>query len=406
MTKSHEWNCSTTAILLRLAFLDSSGFVRFVISPLCLVFFRAFRVFRGSTFLLAKHRMSILGLDIGGANIKAADVTGRTLTLPFAIWKSPQQLAARIASISCEFPETTRLAVTMTAELADCFATKAEGVASILDQVQATHQPQAPLVWSTAADFVDCETARRQPLLVAAANWHALATWVGRNLISTSSHGEPSESCALLIDIGTTTTDIIPLVEGVPATLGQTDIARLQSGELCYAGVKRTPLCAVAHSVPFRDGYCTAAAELFATMLDVYLLLGDIPEDDHDLETANGRPATRAAAHDRIARLLCGDRAEVSMDEATQIARFLADVQRQRLTRALDRVLSRLPRRCETVFISGSGTFLARRLIAEHRQLKAARITSLDELLSPGVAEAACAYAVARLASDRWPSVE
>ena len=42
----------------------------------------------------------------------------------------------------------------------------------------------------------------------------------------------------------------------------------------------------------------------------------------------------------------------------------------------------------------------------EHRQLKAARITSLDELLSPGVAEAACAYAVARLASDRWPSVE
>lgn len=338
--------------------------------------------------------MSILGLDIGGANIKAADANGRTMTVPFAIWKSPDQLGARIDQICREFPGVTQLAVTMTAELADCYATKAEGVASILNQVESAKSKV--LVWTTAGDLVESAAACQQPMQVAAANWHVLATWVGRTLM-TALPGE--QACSLLIDIGTTTTDMIPLVNGHPQTVGWTDMTRLQSGELSYSGVKRTPLCAVAQSVPWREGYCPVAAELFATMLDVYLLLGDIPEDENNRETANGQPATRTAAHDRVARQLCGDRDEVSMDEATQVARFLADVQRQRLAGSLDRVLARCSGPCLTVVVSGSGAFLARRLIAGNSQLKTAHIKSLDEFLSPGISEAACAYALAMLAA-------
>jgi hypothetical protein len=337
--------------------------------------------------------MSILGLDIGGANIKAADPAGRTVCQPFAIWKHPEQLAARIGSIGREFPEARQLAITMTAELADCFETKAQGVRFILDQVQSFECEQPPVVWTTAGRFVSCDEARQQPMLVAAANWHALATWVGQHPACASS------SVSLLIDIGTTTTDFIAIVNGMPASIGLADVKRLQSGELCYSGIKRTPLCAVAHSVPFRDGYCTLAAELFATTLDIHLLLGHLPEDETDLETANGKPATRSAAHDRIARSVCGDRDEISLDEAIQISAFLADVQRQRLAGALERVVQRLPGRCETVVISGCGAFLARRLVAGHRQLTDAKVVSLDEILSPGIAEAACAYAVAQLAS-------
>lgn len=337
--------------------------------------------------------MSILGLDIGGANIKAADAAGRTVCRPFAIWKHPEQLAAQIGSIGREFPAARQLAVTMTAELADCFETKGQGVRFILDQVQLCSYEQPPEVWTTAGRFVSCNEACQQPMLVAAANWHALATWVGQH------HASASSPVSLLIDIGTTTTDIIAVVNGMPASVGLTDVTRLQSGELCYSGIKRTPLCAVAHSVPFRDGYCTLAAELFATTLDVHLLLGHLPEDATDLETANGKPATKAAAHDRIARSICADRDEVTLDEAIQISAFLADVQRQRLAGALERVVQRLPGRCETVFISGCGAFLARRLVAENRQLANSKVVSLDEILSPGIAEAACAYAVAQLAS-------
>jgi len=377
--------------------------------------------------------MSILGFDIGGANIKGADETGRTLSRPFAIWKHPERLADELASILCEFPQTERVAVTMTAELADCFATKAEGVRFILDAVEASvannlprhragpggsaasalldesqssfssaeaSEPPGParwrgditkspvFVWTTDGRFVSASEAREQPMQVAAANWHGLATWCGRLV---------PDDASLLIDIGTTTTDIIPLVEGRPVARGLTDVGRLQTGELSYSGVKRTPLCAIAHAVPWRDGYCPLAAELFATSLDVYLLLGDIASNEADLETANGKPATVAAAHDRLARMLCCDRDEVSFDEAVQIARFLADVQRQRLAGSLERVASQLPGPCQSVVVSGSGAFLARRLVAENRRTATARIISLDDQLSPGIAEAACAYAMAQL---------
>ncbi len=409
--------------------------------------------------------MSILGLDIGGANIKGADEAGRTLSRPFAMWKHPERLADELASIVREFPQTERVAVTMTAELADCFATKSEGVQFILDAVEASvkrsllregeapaeprsaptpelattarQEPRPPdgssvFVWMTDGRFVSASEAREQPMQAAAANWHALATWCGRTLLdghqraqrkapltltlSPEDGGEGTRKAkqeqnaglaldsrlstlgsALLIDIGTTTTDIIPLVDGQPVARGLTDVGRLQTGELSYSGVKRTPLCAIAHAVPFREGYCPLAAELFATTLDVYLLLGDIAEDEEDLETANGKLATKAAAHDRLVRMLCCDRDEVSFEEAVEIARFLADVQRQRLAGSLERVAARFETPVETIIVSGSGSFLVRRLVAENRRTVGANIVSLDDLLSPGIAEAACAYAVAKL---------
>lgn len=357
--------------------------------------------------------MTILGLDIGGANIKAADGHGRALNRPFAIWQHRDQLLDELLSILREFPQTDEIALTMTAELADCFATKAEGVRFILDATETCLQRfrsdvqksassaqsagQEPVkVWSTDGRFFGPREARDYVRKVSAANWHALATWSGAIVPSGPS---------LLVDIGSTTTDIIPLMDGQPVPLGFTDVSRLLSGELSYTGVRRTPLCSVAHSVPFRDGYCALAAELFATTLDIYLLLNLIPEAPEDLSTADGRLATKAAAHDRMARMLCCDRHEFSLDEAIQVARFLADVQRQRLAGALERVAHRLPSPCQNVIVSGSGNFLAFQIVYENRHTSHASVTSLAEKLSPEIAAAACAHAVAQLASpEQFPS--
>ncbi len=354
--------------------------------------------------------MSILGLDIGGANIKAADSTGRAVSRPFAIWRQPEGLKDQIISILNAFPQTERLALTMTAELADCFSTKSDGVRFILNAVEsclnssvsiredADNPPEKSrrsklMTWTTDGRFMNPDEARQSPLRVAAANWHALATW--------SMKFAPN-GCGVLIDIGTTTTDIIPFEGGKPVPMGLTDVRRLESGELSYSGVRRTPLCAVAHSVPFEKGYCSLAAEIFATTLDIHLLLENIAEDPQDLDTANGKPATKLAAHDRISRMLCCDRDEISFGQAVQIAMFLADVQRQRLAGSLERVINRLSSACSTVIVSGSGSFLARRLIQENRKTKDSTVISLAEQFSPGIAEAACAYAVAQLAPNSY----
>ena len=85
---------------------------------------------------------------------------------------------------------------------------------------------------------------------------------------------------------------------------GRSDTERLQTGELVYAGVRRTPVCALATELPVRGIATGLAAEIFASTLDVYLTLGDIESNPTDLSTADGRPATVEAARDRLARMV------------------------------------------------------------------------------------------------------
>ena len=105
--------------------------------------------------------------------------------------------------------------------------------------------------------------ARESPQLAAASNWHALANFVCRFVTSRT---------GLLIDVGSTTTDVIPLADGRVAARGRNDTERLLSQELVYRGVGRTPICALTDALPLREQLCPIAAEVFATTADAYLL--------------------------------------------------------------------------------------------------------------------------------------
>jgi len=165
--------------------------------------------------------------------------------------------------------------------------------------------------------------------------------------------------------------------------------------------VRRTPICAMAASVPLRDVQTPLAAELFATMLDVYLILGDIEEDATDVNTANGKPATVVNARDRLARMLCCDATEISASELTLIARTLADAQRARLQSAVEEVLARSPQSCGQIILVGEGEFLARRVIGGVSRLAGVPQISLSQALGERHSEAACAYALACLGRER-----
>lgn len=336
--------------------------------------------------------MRVLGLDIGGANIKAATESAEAISVPFEIWRTPDRLADALQAIVQKLSAAEMLAVTMTAELADCFPTKAAGIDHVLKNVEAVAGQRPVRVWQTSGEFVSPAEARDEPRLTAAANWHALATFVGRLV--------PSGN-ALLIDIGSTTSDLIPIADGTPVPTGRTDVERLQSSELVYCGVRRTPLCALTQHVPLGNAECAVAAELFTTTLDVYLFLGDISEDPRDLATANGQPATIAAAQDRIARLVCGDVTEISEADTRRMAEFIAAKQLHRLTEAAETVAARLSDSVVAVLTSGSGEFLARRVVAQSAALRKAQLMSLPELFGPKVSDAACAFAVAKLAAER-----
>lgn len=287
------------------------------------------------------------------------------------------------------FPAVKRLAITMTAELADCYPTKSDGVREILAAIGRAAPRLEQRVWTLDGRFRTPNEAIVVPELIAAANWHGLATWIGRRL---------EVPAALLIDIGSTTTDIIPIVHGRPATRGLTDSGRLQSGELVYTGVSRTPVCAVARTVRYRETRCRVCAEVFATLRDVFLVTGDLPEAPDDHDTADGRPATRPAAHARLARMIGCDTTEFTWDDAVTLTEDVAEQQLQVLHEALGEVLRGMTEPPQVVVLSGSGTFLAERLANSSPVLRDVPTERLDRFLSAEAATAACAYAIAQLA--------
>jgi probable H4MPT-linked C1 transfer pathway protein len=331
------------------------------------------------------HPMShdVLGLDIGGANLKAAHTTGSARKVPFELWKHPGKLTAALRNLLKGWPSYDCIAVTMTAELCDCFENRSIGVGAILGALASAARGSSIWIWQTHGQFVNISAAADDPLKAASANWLALAAFAGRFA---------SHSPALLIDIGSTTTDIVPLLGGSPVPHGLMDAERLKSRELVYTGVRRTPVCALAGR--------ETASELFATTLDAYLILGEIEEDESDYFTADGRAVTKPAAHARLARMLGADRDTCKAEETLALAEKVKSRQILVLRGAVRSVCSRLPAPPRTIILAGSGEFLAEQVVAVQTRSGVETI-SLTEKLNPAVSQAACAYAVAILASEQ-----
>lgn len=328
----------------------------------------------------------VLGLDIGGANLKAAHTSGAAKSVPFALWRDPGGLEAAIGRLVAEMPPFDALAVTMTGELCDCFASKREGVNHILDAVEG--RAKAVKVWTNEGEFVDVPTARREALKVASANWLALATFAGRFAPT---------GPALLLDMGTTTIDIIPLLDGRPVPSERTDAMRLYTRELVYRGWKRTPACAL--------GDPLVAAELFATMHDVCLLHPDLRrlfEDAQDRDTADGQPATREAARLRLARMMCADLETWTDNQIDCFAERLFGQFIYQITVGVKQVARAMPQVPQTAVLSGSGAPLLPYILTSSALTDPpAQVVRLEEELDAAVSAAACAYAVAVLAQEK-----
>jgi probable H4MPT-linked C1 transfer pathway protein len=238
-------------------------------------------------------------------------------------------------------------AVTMTAELSQMFRTKREGVAFVLDALERAFPGAALHVYSTAGVFVTPDAARLDPLAVAAANWMATAAMVAMM------HPD-----AVLVDIGTTTADIVPIVDGRVAAVGRTDPERLASGELVYTGAVRTPLEAMISEVPYGDGCAAVSAEGFALAGDVHVWRGALAPADHAAPTPDGRPATREYARERLARVICADVEMLDDAAISAIADAAAAAQTARVAAAIARVAARHPHLRRAV-VTGSGAFIA-----------------------------------------------
>lgn len=330
-----------------------------------------------------------LAIDVGGANIKAADGQGYWQSYPFPLWTDYKRLSHQLRSMLSEAPEADHLLLTMTGELADCFESKSAGVQFILEAFGQAAGNRHTRVYLADGRLVSLKVAQSLPLLAAASNWHALAAFAGRYA---------PQGAGLLVDMGSTTCDLIPLLDGKPIAQGKTDTSRLLSGELVYTGLIRTPVCAVVHQVPYRGQMCPVAAELFATTADVHLLREVFPEDASYLHTADHKPLTKANSRLRMARVIAADAEEFNHRDAVVMAEYIAAEQQRQIVEALQKVVGAMPEKPTTFVVSGQAEVLAIAAI-EGAGLKG-QLVSLKSKIGAGLSRVAPAHALAVLARE------
>jgi probable H4MPT-linked C1 transfer pathway protein len=344
----------------------------------------------------------VLGFDIGGANTKAAFISARKGRLRhakvaveyFPFWEEPEKLASLLLALQKQLGavDLDGLGITMTAELSDAYNTKREGVHQILAIAKATFPDTSIYVLNTDAKLEPLCAAEEKPLGVAAANWAATGWLVSQRV----------KSC-VIVDVGSTSTSIIPVVKGRVIAQGKTDLDKLVCGELVYTGGLRTNAAAIVQSVPTRKGVATVSSELFALSADVHLILGNIAEKDYTCETADGRIKTIPAALARVARIVCADTEMLEEQEIVDIASYVYEKQLMQVVEGLTKVYSyakKLVGGDLPIIVTGLGKdFIARRAA---EKIGAQTIIDLATLMQKDAALATPAFGVALMLASEF----
>ncbi|MGF6643023.1 hydantoinase/oxoprolinase family protein [Paraburkholderia sp. GAS82] len=300
---------------------------------------------------------AVFGWDVGGAHVKVSMADAAGAVLDVAQWACPlwQGLDHLERTIDLVFerwpdarPDAALHAVTMTGEMVDLFEDRAHGVQAIAAALAQRLGPRLRF-YAGDAGWLTPQSCADGWRSVASANWLATARWIASRVPD-----------ALLIDIGSTTTDIIPIAGGGVVARAATDAGRLATGELVYQGVVRTPLCGIAQRIEFAGETVNVMNEWFATTADVYRLTGELAPHYDLYPSADQGPKTEAASRTRLARMIGRDAHEAGSDEWRGFALRWRELQLREIGANLARVTAAHPELAAAPLVgAGCGRFLA-----------------------------------------------
>jgi probable H4MPT-linked C1 transfer pathway protein len=282
--------------------------------------------------------MRIAGFDIGGANTDMAvvdfDDQGNITAIKtdfeyFPMWLKKDELGnALLRLLGDDLKDVDAVGICMTAELVDAYKTKSEGVIDIAKKSKESFS--VPTGFIGINGVLSFEKLVEKPDEVAAANW-----------IATSKIAAEIEENCIMIDTGSTTTDIIPIRNGSECAKGRSDLERLKTGELVYSATLRTNLAAIVDKVPLDDEPVRVSSELFAATADIHTVLGNITEEDYSCSTSDGAGKSKEECMRRISRVICGDMDMLSHSDIEKIAAYIYKEQVKKVAEALLEVSER-----------------------------------------------------------------
>jgi len=256
----------------------------------------------------------VIGIDVGGANLKVVDSSG------VHIHYCPLWQEAPIQELLNPYAGSENAAVVMSGELADCFSSKQEGIDFIVSEVKAVF-PDA-IFYGMDGKFHTSAVPQ-----LAAANWLAMADLLKEQYPD-----------AVLVDMGSTTTDIIPL-NAFDSMIGQTDLTRLQQGYLVYCGLLRTNIATLIQVAEVNGLNTPVSTEYFASTGDAYVSLNRIEPSDFSSDTADRKGTDRRSCLRRLARVVCADLEEIGESGALDIARSVYKTQMNLIKSAVQKIV-------------------------------------------------------------------
>ncbi len=340
------------------------------------------------------------GWDVGGAHLKVslADLDGTVLDVgqwACPLWQGLDHLNRTIDLVFARWPsardDDAEHAVTMTGEMVDLFPSREDGVRILVAALNERLGPRLR-VYGGAQGWIEPDECGAAWRSVASANWLATASLVATSLAS-----------AILVDIGSTTTDIVPIEGGRVAARAADDAGRLATGELVYLGVVRTPLCGLAQRIAFGGAQVNVMNEWFATTADVYRLTGELDPDCDLQPSADHGPKTEAASRVRLARMIGRDAVDASDAGWRAVAHEWRALQLRETALNLARVEAAHPSLAHAPIVgAGCGRFLARALAREEGRgyIDFATLAGASARLADWAATCAPSVAVALLATQ------
>ena len=302
--------------------------------------------------------LNYIGWDVGGAHLKVASIndSGKLeFVEQFAtpLWQGLDQLENIFPKSIEKLPDGTLThALTITAELVDIFENRESGVKKLLKLFEKKLGSNIK-VYSIECGLLSLNEAYKSVNKLASANWYASTSYVASLLES-----------GLFIDVGSTTTDIIPFSNKLVNAYGVDDQSRLHFDELVYTGVVRTPLMALTKQAPFAGKWQNIIAEYFSDTADIYRILGTLDDKDDLMDTADGNEKDLVSSIRRLARMLGVDSNKFKHDDVCwiKLARYFEEIQVQLLTKAIIRVLSHDTSSNKTIVAAGIGDFLVKKI--------------------------------------------
>lgn len=287
-----------------------------------------------------------LGLDIGGAHIKIAVMStsesGRTWQVD-CIPVRADKFAASLDQILSMLVGEHLVDVTIASQTACLLYDDIHQGTTTIMQTLARYSTRNPtLAVDVCGNLYPINNVAQAPERFVCSNVAVTASLVAKLC-----------SNALVLDMGSTSTDLIPIVDGTFEELLPT--ARLLSSAVLYLGVIRTPLQAVVSHLPYQGELLPVVGETIAAVADALVLTEDVSIDQYTMPTWDSGTKDVAGCTRRLAKLIAMNTHNFPQQAATFMAQYVREELLHKVVAAMYKVISKNPA-MQQAFYTGIGS--------------------------------------------------